>query len=88
MAYRNLICLALITHFKSNYYNITPSALKENAACTTSTYDMNQPSKTVIDQTETDVNLADARRVPYTSEQVAITTYDLISSIIYFTNSS
>ena len=57
VAYGNLSLLEVITHLKSNYYNITPAYLKENFAQMTSTYGVNQLSKMVIDQIERPSNL-------------------------------
>ena len=77
----------MITSLKSNYYQITPVALQDNSARMNSVYDLNQTFKTVIDQIEMVVNFDDSGRVPYTPEQVATTSYSLISSTDYFTNS-
>ena len=77
----------MIIHLKSNYYKITPAALKENTARMTSAYDVNLPFETIIDQIETAVDFADTRNVPFTPEQVEATAYDLILSTGYFTDS-
>ena len=42
VAYGNLICIEVITHLKSKYYKIKPAALKENASCMNSMYDVNE----------------------------------------------
>ena len=47
--YGNLSCLEVITNLKNNYHKITPAALKENAACMTSAYGVNQTFETFID---------------------------------------
>ena len=87
MTYRNLICLELITHLKSKYNKITLSALRENNTRMTYAYNVNQTFEMVINQIKTSVNFANTERVPYTPKQVATTTYVLIFSIGYFTDS-
>ena len=87
VAYVNLSCLEMITYLKSNYYKISPSALKENSDCMTSAYEVNQPFETVIDQIKTDVNFADFVIVPFIPNQYITTAYDLILLTGYFTNS-
>ena len=86
MAYGNLSCLEVITHLKNNNYKITPSALNDNSAWTTSAYDMNQPFETVVNQIETDFDFVDSGTVYCTPEQVAPTTYDQLFSTGYFIN--
>ena len=86
VAYGNLGFLGVITHLKSNYYKISPVSLKDNAACITAAYDINQSFGTIFDQIEMSVDFSGTRKVTYTPYQVATTAYDLIFSIRYFTD--
>ena len=87
VAYGNLSLLEVITHLKSNYYNITPADLKDNPACMKYVYNINQPFETVITYIENSVDFTDSGRSPFTPNQVATTNYELIFSTTYFTNS-
>ena len=83
----NLSSLEVVNHLKINYYKIIPVSLKENAARTTSAYDVNKLFETVIDQIKTAVNFDDAGRVPYNTELVATTAHYLIFLTGSFNNS-
>ena len=65
---------------------MTPADLKLNTACMNALRNINEPFESIIKQIEMAVDFADARKVPYTLEQVVTMAYELIFATGYFTN--
>ena len=86
IGYRNLTCPKVIDHVKANYYKIALADLKLNTVCMNAPHIINEPFESIIDNIDTAVDFADARKVSYTPEQVVTTAYDQIFATGYFTD--
>ena len=76
----------MINHLKGDYHKITPADLKLNTAPINAPHNINKSFESIIEKIETAVDFTDARKVPYTPEQVMTTAYNLIFATGYFTD--